>query len=229
MNRFRALRSAPLLAALALSACGGGGDSSLRDGLDSLPQDTGTMPTPVEVDTGPTASASAPVPFPAAVDTTPWVPEERPAPVPSALPGEWTTGAVIVPKPQGFMSTLSSVRVARHPEFDRVVLEFSGDLPGYHVEYIEHPVRACGSGDVVPVPGDAWLGIHLSPSRAHDENGRATLHSRVIRPSVANILEMQLICDFEGQVGWVLGVRSPGQFRVLELSEPSRLAIDVGR
>ena len=229
MNRFRALRSAPLLASLVLSACGGGGDSSLRDGLDALPQDTGSMPTPVEIDSGPPTSASAPVPFPTAVDTAPWVPEERPAPVPSARPGEWTTGVVAMEKPQSFMTTLTSVRAARHPEFDRVVLEFSGDgLPGYHLEYVDRPVRACGSGEVVPMPGDAWLAIRLTPSQAHDENGRATLRGRVIRPSVANILEMRMICDFEGQVEWVLAVRSPGQFRVLELFEPSRLAIDVG-
>ena len=72
-----------------------------------------------------------------------------------------------------------------------------------------------------------WLSIRLSPAQAHDERGRATLRDRVIRPSVANIVEMRMVCDFEGQVEWVLGVRSPGEFRVLQLFDPARLAIDV--
>ena len=226
MNRSHPIRAALLLAALA-SACDRG-DRSLRDGLDALPRDTASeVPMPVEVDTGPPQSASAPVLFPEPVDTAPWVPEGPYAP-PSVRPGEWTAGIVDVPRPQAFMTTLTSVRVARHPEFDRVVLEFSEDeLPGYHLEYIDRPVRACGSGDVVPLPGDAWLSVRLTPSQAHDESGRATLRGRTIRPSVANILEMRMVCDFEGQVEWVLAVRSPGRFRVLELFEPSRLAIDV--
>ena len=50
---------------------------------------------------------------------------------------------------------------------------------------------------------------------------------RVVRPSVNNLVEMRMVCDFEGQVEWVLGVRSPREFRVLELFDPARLAIDV--
>ena len=224
MNRSTA---ALLAIAVACAACDRG-DSSLREGLQSLPQDTASgTPMPVEVDTAPPTSASAPVLFPEPVDTAGWVPE-GPYAAPATPPGEWTTGIIDVPRPQAFMTTLSSVRVARHPEFDRVVLEFSGDeLPGYHLEYIDRPVRACGSGDTVPIDGDGWLSVRLTPSQAHDENGRATLRGRSIRPSVANILDMRMICDFEGQVEWVLGVRLPNAYRVLELSQPARIVVDV--
>lgn len=223
MNRSTA---APLLLALALAACDRG-DRSLREGLDTLPRDTAAAaPLPVEVDTLP-ESASAPVLFPEPVDTAPWVPE-TPTTVPTAALGEWTSGIVDQPRPRVLMTTLTSVRVARHPGFDRVVLEFPGDeLPGYHVEYLDRPVRACGSGETVNVDGDAWLSIRLTPSQAHDESGRATLRGRSIRPSAANLLELRMICDFEGQVEWVFGVRSPTPYRVLELTQPARIVVDV--
>jgi hypothetical protein len=226
MNPFPIRRAAALLATVACVACGDD-DRSLRDALDSLPRDTASVATPVpaEVDTVSAESASADVLFPEARDTTPWVPEPV---VPTAGPGVWTAGIVAGERPEARMTTLESVRVARHPEFDRVVLEFSGDdLPGYRLEYVDRPIRECGSGEVVQVAGDGWLSVRLTPSQAHDERGRATLRDRVIRPSVTNLLEMRMVCDFEGQVEWILGVRSPSPFRVLELFEPARLAIDV--
>ena len=70
----------------------------------------------------------------------------------------WTTGLAASERPTSPMTTLASVRVARHPDFDRVVLEFSGDdLPGYHVEYVDRPLRECGSGNAVQVAGDEEL------------------------------------------------------------------------
>jgi hypothetical protein len=35
------------------------------------------------------------------------------------------------------------------------------------------------------------------------------------------------VCDFEGNVEWVLGVRHPSRFRVTELSDPWRVVVDV--
>jgi hypothetical protein len=39
--------------------------------------------------------------------------------------------------------------------------------------------------------------------------------------------ELKSICDFEADVQWVLGVSKPNKYRVLELSNPSRLVIDI--
>jgi hypothetical protein len=230
MNRFPLSRALLLLAALACAACGGGGgDTSLRDALDALPQDTGSdVPAPAEVDTTPPGSASAPVLFPEPRDTAPWIPEREMEMPAAAGPGEWTVGIVASERPTAPMATLRSVRAARHPEYDRVVLEFAGEeLPGYHLEYVDRPIRECGSGETVEVAGDAWLSVRLSPAQAHDDRGRPTVRERTIRPSVANILELRRVCDFEGQVEWIVGVRSPGRYRVLELFDPGRIVVDV--
>jgi len=124
--------------------------------------------------------------------------------------------------------TLTNVRAGRHDQYDRVVFEFQGSaLPGYHVEYIDRPVRHCASGDVVPLEGDGWLRIRLTPSQAHTEAGQATIAQREQRPGLTIVRELKQICDFEGQVAWVLGVSSPNRYRVLELGAPARLVVDI--
>lgn len=41
--------------------------------------------------------------------------------------------------------------------------------------------------------------------------------------------DIERTCDFEAVVTWVLGVSSSRPFRVTELSEPTRLVVDVER
>jgi hypothetical protein len=171
----------------------------------------------------PNAQPSAPAP----------VPEQgsnRPARDASDAPEsfEGTAGIVSKPKPNAPVATLRAVRTARHETFDRVVFEFEGaTAPGYHVEYIDRPVRTCGSGEVVPLAGDGWLEIRLQPAAAHDEAGNATVEARAFGPDLPVLSELRLTCDFEADVTWVLGLRSPNRYRVLELSNPVRLVVDV--
>lgn len=141
---------------------------------------------------------------------------------------EWTADIVRRDRAVSGIATQSAVRVARNEGFDRFVLEFEGDvLPSYHVEYVDRPVTQCGSGEVVRVAGDGWLLIRMEPARAHDDDGRGTLEQRSVRPALPILLEATLICDFEAQVEWILGMSSPNPYRVLELSRPARLVVDV--
>ncbi len=126
---------------------------------------------------------------------------------------------------------LQEVRTASHAGFDRVTFEFDGlNVPGYHIEYIDRPVRECGSGHTVPVAGDGWLRVRLDPARAHEfigERAETTVENRDRSYDYPVLRQLTLICDFEAQVEWVLGVSSPNSFRVLELHEPARLVVDV--
>jgi hypothetical protein len=147
---------------------------------------------------------------------------------PVAEPFDGTVGIVERPGRAVGTAVLGDVRAARHEGFDRMVFEFVGDeLPGYHVEYVDRPVRQCGSGDAVPVAGDAWLHVRFTDAAAHTEAGAPTVGFRERATSLPNLLEIESICDFEGEVGWVLGVRSPAPYRVLELRSPTRLVVDV--
>jgi hypothetical protein len=124
----------------------------------------------------------------------------------------------------------SAVRAARHAGFDRVVFEFEGkQLPGYHLEYVDRPIRRCGSGHAVDVLGDGWLRVRLELASAHDDQGKATIaeRDRQRQLSLGVLRELVLTCDFEGQVVWVLGLASPNRYRLLELTDPPRLVVDV--
>lgn len=224
-----------LLLFLATAACGGGD----RDGDEPPVQDTVLTP---DASTPPSArepadTAGRPEP---GQDTASGQPGRSPEPE-ARPPGrdldavgvnEWTAGIVEggpEAGPGSVPPTVTGVRIARHPDFDRFVVEFSeaGGLPGFHVEYVDRPVRECGSGHVVELPGDGWLEVHLIGARAHDDEGRVTVETREGSPGLPVLLAHDMTCDFEGQVVWVLAVASPNRFRVLDLREPYRLVVDV--
>ena len=114
------------------------------------------------------------------------------------------------------------------PGYDRVVFEFTGDsLPGYRVEYATKPVQRCGSGDPVTVAGTGHLIVRFEPAQAHDEHASLVPAERHRTPGLPAVRELTLICDFEGQVAWVLGLAAPSEYRVSELTGPARLVLDV--
>ena len=151
---------------------------------------------------------------------------------------EWTAGIVDIPGetfisndtlPSGEIAVLSSVRHAAHDNYDRIVFEFTPEArPPVHVEYIDRPVRSCGSGEVVPLAGDAWLLVKFTPAVAHTEEGHPTVGDRARSPNLSNLKELKLICDFEADVSWVAGVSSPQRYRTFALKDPPRVIVDIG-
>ncbi len=141
---------------------------------------------------------------------------------------EGTSGTVDKKYDLKGVAVLADVRTGRHSGFDRIVFEFRSDeMPDYHLEYIDEPVRACGSGNVVPLPGDGWLQIRFEPAVAHTEAGNPTLAFRELAPNLPNVIELKSTCDLEAQVEWVAGVASPNRYRVVELKASTRLAVDI--
>jgi hypothetical protein len=185
-------------------------------------------------DSVPAPSRSAPADAPAAKQAAapappPLAPQGRDSGVEPAGKGQAFTAGVVEyrPRPRE-VALLTDVRSARHEGFDRIVFEFAtGPLPGYHLEYIDKPVRRCGSGDATTVAGDGWLRVRMEPVHAHTEQGRPTIADRERRLRLGVIQELEQICDFEAQVAWVLGVSSPNRYRVIELEDPVRLVVDV--
>ena len=145
-----------------------------------------------------------------------------------AATAPWTNGNTrVVLEPPGVV-VLKEVRTARNEGFDRIVFEFAGEhLPAYSIAYIDRPVRSCGSGDTVALPGDAWLEIRLEPAAAHTEEGEPTIADRRRSPGLPVLLGLTLTCDFEAVVTWVGGVAAPNRYRVLQLTAPARLVVDV--
>jgi hypothetical protein len=114
--------------------------------------------------------------------------------------------------------------------FDRVVFEFQAPrVPGYRVAYADGPASDCAAGEAVNVEGAALLVVRLSPAQAHTETGTVTAGLRERHPNLPVLKELELSCDFEGEVSWVLGVSARRPYRVSELAEPARLIVDIQR
>jgi hypothetical protein len=200
------------------------GPAALPDtaGLPSAP--SGAFGPPSGVSLEPPESDTFPGGFdPTPRDTRPWVP------APATLdPASWTVGPSEV-RGAGESVTLTGIRSARNPGFDRVVFEFDGpQLPGYRVEYLDGPARNCGTGYRAPVAGGARLAVSLSPARMHDDEGNPTMRP-FMRTSLPTLPELRLTCDFEGAVEWVLGLDAVHAYRVISLHDPARLVVDLER
>lgn len=194
--------------------------------------------------------AAAPVAAGAANANQPQAAQPAPAPVPPApAPNEPVNIAPLAPpvsasaaRPlatiratsapattrSGEKPTLVAVRSGRHARADRLVFEFNtAGLPAWHVEYVDRPVRDCGSGEPVPVAGDGWLQIRFSGAQAHTDIGKPTSgpQRRALPLRVAR--ELVRTCDFEGEVTWVVGVGSPNPYAVRSMAKPSRLVVEI--
>ncbi len=140
-----------------------------------------------------------------------------------------TTAPLLRLRPAGTgvpAALLRSVTAASAVGYDRVVFELASDTaPGYRVQYATGPVRNCASGDVVSVAGSTRLVVHLEPARAHDDQGNPVPRQRDLVPGLPVVREVKLVCDFEGQVEWVLGLPAKQPYRVTELA--GSLVLDV--
>jgi hypothetical protein len=126
------------------------------------------------------------------------------------------------------IAQLRSVRVTADSGFDRVVFDFADSvLPGYQIEYPEGPIQHCGSGDEVLLASPGRLLVRLEPAQAHDERGNPTVTNREWAPRLPVVQEMKLVCDFEGQVEWAIGLAARRHFRVIETAPSTRLILDV--
>ena len=213
---------------LVLAACTSGG-GELKDATERRRAENAGSDTAAEPAAGDTGEYRLPV----FVDTTGAAPARAADTVPAAgaTPAgqaEWTTGKREGGKAGASASILRGMRVGRNAGFDRLVLDFgTGPVPAYQVEYVDSPVHACGSGEAVPVAGQGWLKVRLRATQAHDNAGNATVRDRQIVATTPVLREVEIICDFEGEVEVVMGVQSPNPYRVLVVPTPNRLIVDV--
>ena len=129
---------------------------------------------------------------------------------------------------RGEMPRLVAVRTGYHEGYDRIVFEFSGDaMPSWWTEYIDRPAHECGSGEQRFLAGDAWLEVRFNGSAAHTDAGEPTITSRDRTLKLPNMKELALTCDFEATVTWVIGLASPEPYRAIELTNPTRLVIEI--
>jgi hypothetical protein len=172
---------------------------------------------------GAASAPSVPLPLPEAAQATP---PASGVSVKESPRFEEAAGITHVEHP-GPTRLLHAVRAATAAGYDRVVFEFRDGVPGFHLEYVDHPIRDCGAGDVKPVEGQGWLEARFFPASAHTEAGQPTVAERELLPRLPIVREIERTCDFEAVVTWVVGTASPNRYRAFELRDPPRLVIDI--
>jgi hypothetical protein len=120
---------------------------------------------------------------------------------------------------------LVSVRAVEREGYDRVLFTFRGSAPGYQVRYV--PEVADQAGRPLALPGRAFLAVTFEPARAHDPGGTATVSTATLTPGSPVLRQVRFAGDFEGRVSFGLGLAGRDGFRVSELRDPIRVAVDV--
>lgn len=228
ISRSRLMLSLLFGALLVLSACG---DEDPETALDvSEPPamvDTATVDVVTEEPTGPDTSTS-PVNTASAAPTDGEQGDTEQTGVELTAGFEGTTGSVERAAPSGGGGTLAAVRAARHANFDRIVFEFGGGgVPGYQIGYVDGPVRVCGSGGLVDLPGESLLAVQLQPTEPRTMEGLLAVRNAGRITNLPVIEEHALVCGEDGSVSWVLGLNTTSRYRAFTLSGPPRLVLDL--
>ncbi|ANZ28599.1 hypothetical protein A4U64_27405 (plasmid) [Rhodococcus sp. WB1] len=175
--------------------------------------------------TGCSSTPDEPAPVP-----TPAVAAALVTPTPGTLPVDATDKTA--PADADAALTVTDIRTGTHDAFDRVVYELDGrGTPGWRVGYVERAIEV-GSGDTVPVAGDAVLEVRISGS-AYPFTSDVTPYTGPfpVRATPGGpVVEATGTTIFEGTTQSFIGVTDPAPpFAVYSLDDPARVVIDVAR
>lgn len=120
--------------------------------------------------------------------------------------------------------TLTNVRYAKQTGFDRVVFDFSGELPSWTAKF--GTLEGEGTGDPIPVAGAVDLIVRFNPARAHDDSGHATYPiQNTLDPNLPAVRQIRFGGDYEGYVSVGLGLRDIVAYKIYTLTD--RVVIDI--
>jgi hypothetical protein len=143
------------------------------------------------------------------------------------------TDPVEAPATGSDTALLDRIAVGRHEGYDRVVFQFTKDLPGYRIQYVQPPLKEDGSGNPVRLEGNAFVVVRMEPASGFDLNtGEGTMvykgPKRIDASSQGTSVVEELVRtgDFEAVLSWAIGLSDKVDFRVTTASSPSRLIVD---
>jgi hypothetical protein len=138
------------------------------------------------------------------------------------------TNTSTIRRTTGAEATLRKVRVGRNDGFDRIVFEFDGGRPAYTVRYTGVATTG-GAGSPIPAGGTTALQIDMVAHTVDMEAAEfpRTFDNAVLTPRYPTLRTLRYGNEFEGLATFGAGLTARTGFRVLELTNPTRLAIDV--
>lgn len=142
-------------------------------------------------------------------------------------------GSLAKADPDMSSANVTNVRTGRQACYDRLVIDLSGKVAGYSVQYVPVVVQD-GSGFPIPLLGDADLQVTVTaPSYNQDGQGTYVPAAKAELSDVTGYQTFRQVAyagSFEGYTSIGLGVRARLPFRVFTLDGPdggSRLVVDV--
>jgi hypothetical protein len=120
---------------------------------------------------------------------------------------------------------LKEVKVGKNKGFDRVVFEFTGNLPNYLIEYTKQPIMNTAEKRIT-LGGKFFIYINLQLLPYPEDEKLANIiipKGKLNFPAVSEVKEIEW---FEGVRDFAVGLNAKKLYRVQQLKNPTRLVID---
>lgn len=218
---------APTLAILVTVAACGGTAATTTTETTHVPATTVAPTTAPSSTAAPTTAAPATTSPPSTVDTTTTTTE--------ACARFGGTAEVRVKFPD-FLSPLigKDIRTGMETCLERIVIELQTSsiptapgFPGYYVRYATGPIKESPSDLPVTISGSDVLLVSLGSWMNFQGTAGYSGPNQIFPSNTDHIQELRLIENFEGMTTWAIGLDDELPFRVLELSNPPRLVIEL--
>jgi hypothetical protein len=122
---------------------------------------------------------------------------------------------------------LKNVRVGKNKGFDRIVFEFTGDIPRYQINFVKAADLIATGEDLIKVGGKFFIEVDFQMMpypEPEDKIADVVLPKGNQKLPIFN--EVKEIEWFEGYRSFAIGLNAKKQFRVSQLKNPTRLVID---
>jgi hypothetical protein len=213
--RTRVAAALPTVVAVALVvACGGNGDDSDTGTTGSASPSSATSSSAPATTSGAAGSGTPATGGDDSTDAPPFPANTEPD------TGQASADSFV---------TVTDIRTGRHNGFDRVVFDVAGTgTPGWDVRFVPE-ARSQGSGNTVPVEGDAILQVTLSGVGYPTETGIDEVDGSAPIPGQGTEVVTEVVWDttFEGTSVAFVGATERTPFRVYLLESPTRVVLDV--
>lgn len=141
----------------------------------------------------------------------------------------WTQNKVVRDAVPGApAASIKGADVVGHETFDRVTFLLDGSLPvpGYEITLAAAGSAAACGGESLELTAERTLVVTFASARASSER-ETWLPVRMDNTTASRMTRAGVACDDGTTVVWVAELAQGDEVRVLELREPSRIAIDV--
>jgi hypothetical protein len=141
----------------------------------------------------------------------------------------WTKEQIFYEYRRAGYSVIKQPRFGRHKNFDRVVFDFEGTVPGFIVSY-QNDLDRERWGDL-QVLNKTFLVVefyfvNIEGTRNADDT---PIYFDIPRDKIKSKIITEVANNgwWEGDENFAIGVKSKKDFRVMRLSNPARLVVDI--